>query len=115
MSLEGLLHREGLSRLFFEGEEKIFGLELYVYEVSRFLPSTSQLHEDLTHSLHSLAQKSLDSRSCPTISLKIGCASKAISNRKSEHRNPTSKADLDYYFSHGIVLQTVRLLSTEPG
>lgn len=33
MSLEGLLRTEGFDRLFFDGEGRIFGLELYVFEV----------------------------------------------------------------------------------
>lgn len=46
MSLEDLLYRVGFSRLYFEGEDKIFGLELYVYEVGRLCLANREVPQE---------------------------------------------------------------------
>jgi hypothetical protein len=103
MSLESLLHDEWFSRLYFQGEEKIFGLELYVYEVRHVLLSTCQLHLESHSYILSLAQKNQGSRRFPTASLETGCANKASSRKMRKHRDRTLKADSDYCFSRGIL------------
>jgi hypothetical protein len=46
MSLEDLLYHEGFSRLYFEGEDQNFGLELYVYEVGRLCLANHQVPQE---------------------------------------------------------------------
>ena len=83
MSLDGLLHSEGFSRLYFEGEEKVFGLELCVYEVGRLISSLEMSLQYGSQTI-SLAQKSLFNMSSPTASSVTGRAKEATSRLMSE-------------------------------